>query len=141
MILSTLCTQIIQLGRQLGMKLFSTCYYNQPEVDILARRNRLDMNCYSFLDQEYSFLNVIVSCLIALKILKSEFFLTFWPLKAHHGSTSDPKLQKQLLAITFFPYRLNLLQKNGHRLKCLDKSLCLLYFTSTLSQIFFASIT
>ena len=87
------------------MKLFSMCYYNQPEVDILARRNRLDMNCYSFLDQEYSFFNVIVSCLIALKILKSEIFLTFWPLKAHQGSTSDPKLQKQLLAITFFPYR------------------------------------
>ena len=49
MILSTLRMQIIQLRRQLDMRLFSRCYYTQPEVDILARRNRLDMN------QEYSF--------------------------------------------------------------------------------------
>ena len=55
MILSTLRMQIIQLRRQLDMRLFSRCYYTQPEVDILARRNRLDMNCYSFLGQEYSF--------------------------------------------------------------------------------------
>ena len=33
------------------------------------------MNWYSLLGQEYSFFNVIVSCLITLKILKSQNIL------------------------------------------------------------------
>ena len=80
---SMLCMQVVQLPRQLDMRFFSTCYYTQPEVDILTRRNRLVVKCYSFLGHEYSFFYAIVSCLIAFKILKSQ---NFWLQKAHQGS-------------------------------------------------------
>ena len=82
------------------------------------------MNCYSFLGHDYSLFNVIVSHLIALKILKSQN-----SLKTHQESASDPKLQKTIALQSLFSLiRLNLLSKNGHRLKCLGKSLMLYCF-------------
>ena len=112
---STLRTQVDQLRRQLDVRFFFTWYYTQPEVDILTRRNRLAVNWYIFIDHEYNFFNAIVSRLIALKILKSQNYLN---LLTPEGAAKTIALQSLFSII-----KPNLLPKNGHKLKCLDKSL------------------
>ena len=83
-------------------------------VGILARKNRLVMNWYSFLGQEYGFFNLIVSCLFTLETLKSQ--ISFWvlPLKPHKGSALDPSRNYDCFAIAFSFTKLNLLPQNGH---------------------------
>ena len=56
------------------------------------------MNWYSFLGQEYSFFNVIVSCLIALKILKRQNILPpEIPLRLYPRSQAAITIALQLL--------------------------------------------
>ena len=110
------------------MRFFSTCHHTQLEADILVERNRLVMNCYSLLGHEYSFFNVILSCLIALKILKGKFFLDLLVLESTPGVCLRPQAAKLIaLQVLFSLIKVNLLSKNGHRLKWLDKSLSIHY--------------
>ena len=81
------------------------------------------MNWYNFLGQEYSFLNPIVSRLIALKTLKSQIIFGALPLKPHKGSALDPSCNYDRFAIALCLTKLNLLPQNGHQLKWLHKSL------------------
>ena len=123
-ILSMLHTQVIQLQKQLDIRFFSTCYYTQPEVDTLTRRNRLVMNCYSFLGHKYSFFNAIVSRLITLKILKSQNVLDLLVPESPPGLRLRSQAAKTIASQSLFLLiKLNLLPKNGHRLTCLDKYL------------------
>ena len=89
---------------------------------MLARKNRLVMNWYNFLGQEYSFLNPIVSRLIALKTLKSQIIFGALPLKPHKGSALDTSCNYDRFAIALCLKKLNLLPQNGNQLKCLYKS-------------------
>ena len=71
-------------------------------VDKLARKNKLVINWYSFLGQEYSCFNVIVSRLVTLMILKAKN-KKICPLTPQKGSTPDPKAQLRLLCNCSFP--------------------------------------
>ena len=123
MISSKSRTQVDQLQRQLGLRFFSMRYYTLQEIGILARKKRLVVKgWYSFLGHEYIFFNVIVSHLITLMTLKSQKYLSLFPVKAHQIFAPDPKLQKQSLCNLFFLIKLNHLLKNGHWSKCSDKS-------------------
>ena len=124
MISNTLPRQDDKLRRQLDVRFFSMWYYTQREVDILTRRNRLVMNWYSFLGHEYSFFNAIVSHLFTLKILKRHTFLGFLPPESPPGLCPRPQAVKAIALQSLFSLiKLNLLPKNRHKLKCLDKSL------------------
>ena len=104
-ILCNTVTPVDQLQRQMGVRFISTWYYTRPGVGILARKNSLVMNWYSFLGHEYSFFNAIGGPLIALKTSKSLKSFLPCPLKVHQGSAPDPKLQLRLIRNHFFPYK------------------------------------
>ena len=106
----------------MDVKFFSICYCNQPEFGIKAKKTRLAMNWYSFLGQEYSFFNVIISCLIIMLkgIKKLKTFALWNPVKALPQILS---CNYHCFAITLSLIKLNLLPQNRHWLKCLDKSL------------------
>ena len=78
------------------------------------------MNWYGFFSQEYSLSNVIVSCLITLKILKTQKSCTLKPCK---GSTPDLKLQLWLLCNHSLPFKTQSSFTKRTLAKCLDKSL------------------
>ena len=61
------------------------------------------MNCYSFLGHEYSFLNAIVSGLIALKILKNQNCLDLLALKSRTGLCFRSQVAKTITLRSFFP--------------------------------------
>ena len=110
------------------MRFFSMCYYIQPEVDILTRRNWLAMNCYSFLGHEYCFFFVffdaIVSHLIAVKLLRSQKFSDLLALESPPGLCLRSQPAKIIALQSLFSLiKLNLLPKNRHSLKCLNKFL------------------
>ena len=107
------------------MRFFSMCYYIQPEVDILTRRNWLAMNCYSFLGHEYcSFFDAIVSHLIAVKLLRSQKFSDLLALESPPGLCLRSQPAKIITLQSLFSLiKLNLLPKNRHSLKCLNKFL------------------
>ena len=73
------------------------------------------MNWYIFTDHEYNFFNAIVRRLIALKILKSQNYLDLL--------TPEKAAKTIALQSLFSLIKLNLLPKNGEKLKFLDKSL------------------
>ena len=101
--------------------LYIVLYTGYSGVGILARKNKLFLNWYSFLDHEYSFLNAIVSRLIALK---------HWPLalECPPGFCPRPQAAKTMLCNHFFTYKTqSFYKKQALWLKCLDKSL-LWYF-------------
>ena len=123
MISSKSRSQVDELLRQLVVRFFSTQHYTRPEVGILTRKNRLFMNCYSFLGHEYIFFNAIVSCLIALMTLKSQKCLSLCPVKPTRALPQTPSCKNNHFAITFALIKLNLLPQNRHQLKCLGKSL------------------
>ena len=98
----------------------------RPGVSLLARKNRLVMNWFSFLGQEYSFINPIVSCLITTETLKSQIIFGALNLRPNNSSALDPSRNYDCFAIAFSFIKLNLLPQKGHYLKCLDKSLLVL---------------
>ena len=107
------------------LKLVVNFFPTQPGVVILARKNRMVMNWYNFFGQEYSFFNPIVSCLIALKTLKSQIIFGALPLKPHKSSALNPCCNYDRFAIALSLIKFNLPLQNGYQLKCLDKSLLL----------------
>ena len=68
------------------------------------------------------FFNIIVSCLIALKILKGKIFLDLLVAESTPGVCLRPQAAKLIaLQVLSSLIKHNLLPKNGHRLKCLLK--------------------
>ena len=85
-----------------GVRLFSMWYYSWPGIGVFARKNRLVMNWYSFLDHQY---NVIRSCLIALKTLKSQKNLVLCPPELPPGLCPRPQSAKMISLQSLFPYK------------------------------------
>ena len=83
-----------QPRRQLGVKFFSVWYYTQPGVGILARKNRLAMNWYSFLGHEYNFFNAICKPFNHVKDIENPKLFGTLPTESPPGLCPRPQAAK-----------------------------------------------